>query len=1436
MSVAPAGPSRFLDLEAQDDDDEEDLEAAELEGSADVLESFLDDDDEIDGTIAHTVALGMMKVHPSNAQESRILLRRAARERSPSSPAAVHSSPTPPRHSSPELHVQAKSCYSHPPQPNSSVEGFSLLSIIPDEEEITGIALNPGCHILRYHAQYGMANIAKNKLAEMAIPSPHPAEDIDLEDTFEAARHTVVEQCRPEHFIDAVWINKDTAKFHSLYVFTTAPQVAVVLRWFNDHLPHLLLTNEPHFIEDFSERKTLLANFYGSPRRQRTTDWVTIKGGRYNGDAGLMMGRGLWVDVMVVPRLDVDWQLLKSTSKLNENGKRVLPRTLPRFSSNHRPPLKLFPWTEFTVSHTKPSLNVKTLKAQYYREFPNIRFAGPFLLLACRRDTLTKAATIRADIRHLFLSANHPIAEYCVRKPTATYPDHPVLPPVSHWSLEASELVRDRVTGLQGRVVAVLPMGKIAINEHLVDVRWQQVYKVFDVGDFVSISSALESSKTGWVISAGTEEEIKEDVAAVVSRQKALVAQRPQEFKPSYIWTDQQQQRVIRLRQKSLHILCHQRHHSGETSTEFFYVHKNSCTKIQPDIFKPSSTFASHGAADKEVKSLARPPEICLGTQLQMRFLKAQAEDASSGLKYPNSDKVGAPPTVVRSFPKFVLSPGYYTGREPWLNRPVVIQRGEFKGRKGNVSAVTLHNWHSNAASALKANSNSLVRADQGSMKRNESWLWVHVTLHTGGQFNKHVVIVKYEHVADERTLAPLRIARPLTALHVQAGYIGNRAYYVKEASELAGQVLKVKKTRPATALQVLRSQQTASTSSPRQTTPAPSPSPTPPAPDGAWYAKDFLVGWDLRVLNSKSKAKRPEAISVRVQRLPSGEIELFRTTAHGVQSKPLNGEDYLPVHPGKFPNIKCRWVCYRGQHQGTFVRGIRVEHRVETTPFQILSEDVFNWYSLVVTPRRGEKDVELPDQLSANDEDLVVMADDEATLAANVEYSTRKEGSRDGGRGRTALRVEGSPASGLYVAQGTSTRVCILRKPTDAWCPGTRTDPADRVCKTVLESSPGSRTDPADRVDLPPALLPISAGGRLFYASLDNIHAHAFPDTMSTADTMSAADTTSTALTTSTAKLYYNHTITARIWGHWKGDSKTTIGGVALRDAAAQYEADFGGRARIFALMPSYFHYSPAESTDSLPLKHLTIRVYGADGFAIGCVEWAGPEREKSKRWVYDEETVNKYRWACWDVEEDLREAKHFFVPGCYYKYLPYTGPKALTWSKAFNRSLALQSPQTLVSFKYVAMGRSAKRKSTKASKSRLTDSGEPFQSRLQFKSKGKQLRANIESNRTVTLIFYLAHHARRTVHLANVGRYVTLGDHWIELFQHHILPRPNVRILPTEGLSVLAADSWRTIMWTGGLIPVPRNPNKPVFVHATNDALPEDWMVDIGQFLEPL
>ncbi|KAF9004104.1 hypothetical protein BDZ89DRAFT_1145805 [Hymenopellis radicata] len=124
---------------------------------------------------------------------------------------------------------------------------------------------------------------------------------------------------------------------------------------------------------------------------------------------------------------------------------------------------------------------------------------------------------------------------------------------------------------------------------------------------------------------------------------------------------------------------------------------------------------------------------------------------------------------------------------------------------------------------------------------------------------------------------------------------------------------------------------------------------------------------------------------------------------------------------------------------------------------------------------------------------------------------------------------------------------------------------------------------------------------------------------------------------------------------------------GVALRDAAAQYEADFGGRARIFALMCVVFVLWSADfviASQALVLSLFPRRVDGfaapqafdhsclrRDGFAIGCVEWAGPEREKSKRWVYDEETVNKYRWACWDVEEDLREAKHFFVPGCYYK-----------------------------------------------------------------------------------------------------------------------------------------------------------------------------------------
>ncbi|KAF9035668.1 hypothetical protein BDZ89DRAFT_1036132 [Hymenopellis radicata] len=131
--------------------------------------------------------------------------------------------------------------------------------------------------------------------------------------------------------------------------------------------------------------------------------------------------------------------------------------------------------------------------------------------------------------------------------------------------------------------------------------------------------------------------------------------------------------------------------------------------------------------------------------------------------------------------------------------------------------------------------------------------------------------------------------------------------------------------------------------------------------------------------------------------------------------------------------------------------------------------------------------------------------------------------------------------------------------------------------------------------------------------------------------------------------KLFYDTSITSKIWRHWNGDPATTKCGVALRDAAAQYAADFQGRARIFALMPSYFHYSPAESTDSLPFKHVTIRVYGEDDYAIGCVEWAAPGNGMSKRWVYDAATVVGYMWACWGVVDNLREAKHFFVRGRY-------------------------------------------------------------------------------------------------------------------------------------------------------------------------------------------
>ncbi|KAF9019921.1 hypothetical protein BDZ89DRAFT_1043625 [Hymenopellis radicata] len=148
-------------------------------------------------------------------------------------------------------------------------------------------------------------------------------------------------------------------------------------------------------------------------------------------------------------------------------------------------------------------------------------------------------------------------------------------------------------------------------------------------------------------------------------------------------------------------------------------------------------------------------------------------------------------------------------------------------------------------------------------------------------------------------------------------------------------------------------------------------------------------------------------------------------------------------------------------------------------------------------------------------------------------------------------------------------------------------------------------------------------------YSSLpDNIDALALPDNMSSTKYMSSTNDNVSAV-----ELYYDRAIPRAVWGRWKGVRNTSKGGVALRDAAGQYEVDFDGRARIFALM------------------HLTIRVYGADGFAIGCVEWAGLERERSKRWVYDENTVNGYRWACWDVDEDLRQAKHFFIRSSYQK-----------------------------------------------------------------------------------------------------------------------------------------------------------------------------------------
>ncbi|KAF9016475.1 hypothetical protein BDZ89DRAFT_1141417 [Hymenopellis radicata] len=866
------------------------------------------------------------------------------------------------------------------------------------------MALHPRNNVIRYRPRFGLAHVARNNIGEMIRAAGHQ-EEADPACDFDDVERTVVELCRPEQHIAAVWIDKTTSRFESFYVFTTAPRVAPVLRWFDLHFAHSLLTSQPIFIENVSEKNTLLRDFYGSPIRKCSTGWVTLNGGRYHGDVGLMMGRGLWVDVIAIPRLNVDWSLLSSTSDLNKNGKRVLRSHLPRFPSNRRPPARLFPYQEFTVSVSKPSRNNESCQLQYYTEFGSIRFAGPFVVLSCRRDKLSRAATIRADLRQMFISADHPIAAWCRRMPDATYPDHPMLPPVAHWSLERFELVEDLVSGLQGRVSHVQEKGQIAFDvttldgvSHHLEVPWRQVRKVFSVGDFVSVSSPLREPKTAWVIAAGTEDEIRDDVASIVERQKRRVAERPEEFKPEYIWTEEQQKKVIRYRQRYLQVMTHHRNFHGIVSNEFLFVEKNACVKVEPDLYI-QSTYS-------EQESLHKPPstpsenDTCLGTRLQIRYLKARAEDASSGLRYPNPDKGPVPPSVVlRGFPAFVVEKGYFTGREPWVGRAVIIQGGEFKGRKGHVCGVSVHNWNIKAGVELNRNDTALVLADQKSMKRNESGLWVHITLYEGGRSTKHDVTVKYDHVIDAESSAPLRIVRPLTSRQVKAGYVGNRSFYLEEVTRMfmIGRRAFFHSTVGDTpSVKPLRRQDPMAPTLPPPTAIQHAESP----PADPWYAKDFLVGWDLRTMDSNSKAQRPAPIAVRVLRSSSDTIEMFKVGGNGtVLPTPLDGNRYRPLHPGKKPNIKSRWVCFRGQHEGTFVRGIRIQHRA-STPFEEFDANDMDWYCFAVTPRRGAKDIETNFELWPHDEDLVVMADDGETMKANEEYSQRKEGSRDGGRG----------------------------------------------------------------------------------------------------------------------------------------------------------------------------------------------------------------------------------------------------------------------------------------------------------------------------------------------------------------------------------------------------------------------------------------------------
>lgn len=206
--------------------------------------------------------------------------------------------------------------------------------------------------------------------------------------------------------------------------------------------------------------------------------WVTIKEGLYEGDVALVIGSKDWcIETLVVPRLQ----------KTKGNPQK-------RKRSTMKPSPNLFDPSDFPLAKRDPTNDDAYTLGSLYFEHGLCKKVYDF-------GALATAETITYPLFRKFRLSEHP----------AVFDTD--IPRPQEWIFEVNDRVEILSSGRMGHVIAIYPL-YLEINRDLDPivqsfcfihddherVRWYNIRKAFDIGDYVKVTGGPHHSKCGWLV------------------------------------------------------------------------------------------------------------------------------------------------------------------------------------------------------------------------------------------------------------------------------------------------------------------------------------------------------------------------------------------------------------------------------------------------------------------------------------------------------------------------------------------------------------------------------------------------------------------------------------------------------------------------------------------------------------------------------------------------------------------------------------------------------------------------------------------------------------------------------------------------------------------------------------------------------------------------